>query len=145
MSVVKAIVRALDLYSVSTPHSVNTVYGGRRTTSFKGAILHTNVSHSGASDPDLPSGVLLLYHYRYTSHKDYYHKKCVCMETDGMKGYSFKTSKVISLEELQERGMPTHIAMRTGTVYDNSIWKLLTDRVPKYRMYDDESAWGEYT
>jgi len=145
LSVVKAIVRATDIYSMLTPYSVNTVYGGRRTTSFKGTILHTNVSHSGASDPDLRSGVLLLCHYRYTSHKEYYHKKCVCMETDRMKGCSFKTSKVISLEELQERVMPTHIAMRTGTVYDNSGWKLLTERVPKYRMYDDESAWGEYT
>jgi len=143
--VVKAIVRASDFYSVLTPHSVNTVYGGRRTTSFKGATLHTNVSHSGASDPDLPSGVLLLYHYRYTSHKEYYHKKCVCMETDRMKGYSFKNGKVILLEELQERGMPTHITMRTGTVYADSAWKLLTERVPKYRMYNDKSTWGEYT
>ena len=67
------------------------------------------------------------------------------METDGSKGCSFKTGRVISAKELEERGMPPHIAMRTGTVFDDTAWKFLSDRVPKYRIYEDEEAWGDYS
>ena len=140
--VVKSIVQASDFYSMRNPHAVNTLYGYTRTTSFKGATLG---NEKGSSDPSVPSGALLLYHYRYTSQKEYFFKKCVRMETDGMKGCSYKTGKVITREELEAKGMPTHIAMRTGTVFDDSAWKLLTERVPKYRIYDDDQAWGDYT
>ena len=140
--VVKTIVRASDFLSVRSPHSTNMLYGYPRTTLFQGAMLETP---NGASDNNLPSSALLLYHYRYTSHKEYFYKKCVRMETDGMKGCSFKTGKTVTVEELKSRGMPTHIAMRTGAVFDDSAWKLLTGRVPKYRIYDDDQAWGDFT
>lgn len=80
--VVKAIVQASDFGNMASPHAVNTLYGYRRTTLYKGAKLE---NEKGTSDPKLPSGVLLLYHYRYTSHKEYHYKKCIRMETDGMK------------------------------------------------------------
>ena len=62
-----------------------------------------------------------------------------------MKGCSYKTGKVTTLKELEANGMPTHIATRKGTVFDDSAWKALTERVPKYRIYDDDQAWGDYT
>ena len=143
--VVKSIVKSSDFTSMKTPHSINTLYGYTRTTSYKGAILHANISKSGATDPSLPSGVLLLYHYRYTSSKEYYTKKCIRGETDGKKGCSQNTGKTMTLEELKQKGMPTHIALRTGSVFDDSAWKIMVERIPRYRIFDDELAWGDYT
>ena len=143
--VVKSIVKASDFYSMRNPHSISTVFGHTRTTSYQGAILHTNVSKTGASDPSLPSGVLLLYHYRYTSSKEYYTKKCIRGDTDGLKGCSYWTKKTITVEELKKKGMPTHIALRTGSVFDDSAWKIMVERIPRYTIYDDEMAWGDYT
>eukprot|EP00578_Thalassiosira_sp_NH16_P013169 CAMPEP_0181125444 /NCGR_PEP_ID=MMETSP1071-20121207/27055_1 /TAXON_ID=35127 /ORGANISM="Thalassiosira sp., Strain NH16" /LENGTH=364 /DNA_ID=CAMNT_0023210891 /DNA_START=123 /DNA_END=1217 /DNA_ORIENTATION=- len=139
--VVKSITQASDFGNVAGPHATNTVYGYRRTTLYRGAILE---NEKGTADPSLPTGALLLYHYRYTSHKEYHYKKCIRMETDGAKGCDYRTGRVITAEELERKGMPDHIAIRTGSVFDDSAWQLLSERVPKYRIYDDE-AWVDYS
>ena len=61
------------------------------------------------------------------------------------RGCDYKTGRVVTMEELERKGKPTHIAMRAGSVFDDSAWKLLKWRVPKYRIYDDELAWGDYS
>mmetsp|Transcript_32898 Transcript_32898/g.69220 ORF Transcript_32898/g.69220 Transcript_32898/m.69220 type:complete len:425 (-) Transcript_32898:703-1977(-) len=139
--VVKSIVRASDFYTMKNPHAVVTLHGHPRTTSYKGAILQTK---NGASDSNLPSQVLLLYHYRYTSSKEYHYKKCIRRETDGAKGCNEKLGTLHTVQELEEKGRPTHIALRTGSVFDDSAWRLFVERVPKYGMYNDED-WGDYT
>ena len=41
--------------------------------------------------------------------------------------------------------VPTfHFATIPGKVFDDSAWRLLCDRVPKYRIYNDELDWGDY-
>lgn len=144
--VIKTIVRASRFYAVKSPHSVDVVAGGAvHTTSRPGAMLFANVSRSGASDPAAPSDVLLLNHYRYTSAKEYHYKKCVRRDTDGDKGCSHRTGQPMTAEELRAAGLPTHIAPRAGNTFDDSAWRLLRERVPKYRVFDDEAAWGDYT
>ena len=142
--VIKTIARSSEFYSMKSPHSIVS-YGNVHTTSRPGSILHSNVSKSGASDPAALSSVLLLHHYRYTSGKEYWQKKCVRKETDGSKGCSPRTGQVMTADELKEAGLPVHIAPRVGGVRDGSAWEILAGRVPKYRVFDDEAAWGDYT
>lgn len=142
--VIKTIARSSEFFSMKSPHSVVS-YGNVHTTSRPGSVLFSNVSRSGASDPAAPSSVLLLHHYRYTSGKEYWQKKCVRKETDGSKGCSPRTGRVMTAEELEEAGLPAHIAPRVGEVRDVSAWEILAGRVPKYRAFDDEVAWGDYT
>lgn len=61
---------------------------------------------------------------------------------DGGEGCIYRTGKAIAREEWEEMGMPTHIGLRTGTVFDEAAWRMPTERVPKYRVLDDELAWG---
>lgn len=144
--VVKSIVKSSDYYSMKNPHSMNTIHGHTRTTLYKGAILHDgNVSKSSAVDPALPSQVILLHHYRYTSSKEYYYKKCIRRETDGSKGCSHQTGRTMTVEELKEKGKPTHIALRIGSVFDDSAWRIMMERIPKYRIFDDEMSWGDFS
>jgi len=142
--VIKTIARSSEFFSMKTPHSIVS-YGNVHTTSRPGSILPSNVSKTGASDGASPSSVLLLHHYRYTSDKEYWQKKCIRKETDGSKGCSPRTGRVMTAAELEEAGLPIHIAPRVGEVRDGSAWEILAGRVPKYRVFDDTAAWGDYT
>lgn len=142
--VIKTIARSSEFFSMKTPHSIVS-YGNVHTTSRPGSILPSNVSKTGASDGASPSSVLLLHHYRYTSDKEYWQKKCIRKETDGSKGCSPRTGRVMTAAELEEAGLPIHIAPRVGEVRDCSAWEILAGRVPKYRVFDDTAAWGDYT
>ncbi len=42
-------------------------------------------------------------------------------------------------------GMPTHIVLRSGSVFDDSAWRIMVERVSKYRIFDDELSWGDYS
>ncbi|KAL7538831.1 hypothetical protein ACHAXR_008824 [Thalassiosira sp. AJA248-18] len=148
--VIKSILKVSDFHSMSSPHAVNTLYGYRRTTSYPGAKLDGNPNNKGGqkpptNDPKLPSKALLLYHYRYTSAKEYHYKKCIRRETDGIKGCSYVSGKLMTVKELEEAGKPSHIALRTGSVFDDSAWRILVERVPKYGMFDDGVTWVDYT
>jgi len=151
--VIKTIVKASDFSRVRhNPHAVHVQPGKLvRTTRFKGAIQREqfqNVSKTGASSKDAaasPSSPLRLYHYRYLSGKEYDDKSCIRGEVTGRPKCNEETEKSYTLKELEEYGMPFHFAATPGTVFDDSAWKLLCDRVPKYRVFDDEISWGDYT
>jgi len=146
--VIKTIVKASDFIGVRNAHSVRVKAPALiRTTKHKGAIHKAqflNVSKTGASDGELPSSALLLHHYRYMSDKEYDDKNCNRGHMAGKKACNGRTGKTLTLEELSEKGKPFHFATITGKVFDDSAWRLLCDRVPKYRIYNDELDWGDY-
>mmetsp|Transcript_19688 Transcript_19688/g.42792 ORF Transcript_19688/g.42792 Transcript_19688/m.42792 type:complete len:331 (+) Transcript_19688:395-1387(+) len=145
--VVKTIVKASDFKAVRNPHAVSLSDGKLvRTTLHKGAVQKeqsSNHSSTGASDSMLPSEALLLYHYRYLSDREYNEKNCGRGHLSSKK-CNKETMKAFTLDELRRNGKPEHIASRPGTVLDESAWKLLSTRVPKYRGYDD-GAWEDYS
>lgn len=125
---IKSIVRTHDFVSMRNPHAFelrngtfvhNTVYAGSKQN------LHTA---SGASDNAKPMNVLLLYHYRYTSRKEYLFKRCY----RGTLGSEWCTKDGKSLK----KDTPYHIQIRPGAVFDDTAWRILTNNVPKYKMYD---------
>lgn len=147
--VVKTIVEVSDFKGVRNPHAVSLRPGKLvRTTSHAGAVQReqfSNASNTGASDGALPSSSLLVYHYRYLSEKEYDDKNCVRGHMAGKDECSHEKGKSLSYDELARMGKPTHVASRPGVVFDDLAWRLLRDRVPKYRIYDDQLAWGDYT
>lgn len=119
--VVKTIVKASDFKAVRNPHAVSLSDGKLvRTTLRNGAIQKEQFkehSKTGASDNALPSGALLLYHYRYMSEREYDEKNCRRGGlTNGDRVCNKKTRKTFTNDELKQKSFPEHIARRQGTV-----------------------------
>ena len=148
-NVIKTIVKASDFSRVRNPHAVKVQPSTLvRTTKSKGAIQKEQFGKTGASSKDTaasPSSALLVYHYRYLSGKEYDEKSCIRGQVSGKLKCNNNTQRSYTLKELQGNGKPSHFAASPGTVFDDSAWKLLCDRVPKYRVFDDELSWGDYT
>ena len=146
--VIKTIVKASDFIGVRNAHAVRVKPPKLiRTTKHKGMIHKAqfqNVSKTGASDGELPSSALLLHHYRYMSDKEYDDKNCNRGHMSGKKACNRRKGKTLTLKELSDKGKPFHFASISGKVFDDSAWRLLCDRVPKYSMYNDEENWGDY-
>ncbi|KAL7536052.1 hypothetical protein ACHAWF_005349 [Thalassiosira exigua] len=149
-TVIKSIVKASDFKKIRTVHSVFLNPGKLvRTTLYPGAVhkeaQDKKLSTTGASDSQKPSSALLLYHYRYLSMKEYDDKNCLRHHVSGVKACNQAEMRAYTLEELKKLKKKEHYASRPGVVFDDSAWKILIRRVPKYRMFDDELAWGDYT
>lgn len=99
------------------------------TTKSPGHIFKPS-SGDKASDHERPSDILLLYHYRYTSEKEYIYKRCVRGEVDVGNKWCDKGKGV-------RKNTPDHIQSVPGEVFDDKAWQFLTSRVPKYRLYDE--------
>lgn len=135
LNIIKSIVKSSDYKNHVNPHAVRVTQNKEiHTTKYPGAIL--KVTGTGASDKDRPSNVFLLYHYRYTSLKEYIFKRCIrgnlgvgdwCKEN----GYSLRNNS------------PSHIQPSPGSVYDDTIWQLLIATFPKYRIYDQ--LWKDFS
>jgi hypothetical protein len=149
--IVKSIVKATDFHSVRNPHSVmlNNPFGlatrsvtkgvSVRTTHEPGYFHNEQLGKTGASDAMKPSSVILVYHYRFLSIKEYTQKRCIRGEAIGnLKGCNHKTG------QLDNNGAPQHAWHRPGDVLDTTAWDFLTSKVPKYRIYDTED-WQDYT
>ena len=129
-TVIKSFAKTSDYIDHINPHGVNvrspaTVH----TTKYPGA-LHKPASSAAATDHDLPSDILLLYHYRYGSKKEYVFKRCVRGEVD-------VGNKWCDGNDIRAEGTPEHIPIAPGEVFDDTAWQFLTSRVPKYRAFDD--------
>lgn len=133
--VVKSIVKSADYKSSKNPHAVNfnNEKSVARTTKYPGCIQ--NGDDKGGVDPDLPSGVLLLYHYRYLSEKEYTKRRC--RRGNLGKKWCTKDGKKVTY-----KGANAHIIPRPGKVFDNRPWRLLMSAVPKYRMYEHQVDFG---
>jgi len=149
IGIIKTIVKASDFLAVRNPHAVHVQPGKLvRTTEYKGAIrLESKTGASSKASAASPSSALLIYHHRYLSAKEYDEKNCIRGDVGQRLSVKCNIGKQRSYtrEELQADGKPLHLAATSGTVFDESAWKLLCDRVPKYRAFDDALSWGDYT
>lgn len=129
-SVVKSIVASKDFLKMPNPH-VPAVVPGKQVYTTKAPGVIRSMS-SRASDPQTPAHVLLCYHYRYKSMKEYMYDRCVkgnnimALGTTWCKG-----------DGTLKRDTPAHIQPAPGEVFDDKPWKLLTQYAPKYKIYDD--------
>lgn len=129
--VVKSFAKTSDYLGHKNPHAVTV----RRpatvlNTKYPGSVAK-QLSESGASDGDRPSDVLLLYHFRYCSEKEYVYKRCIRGEAAGNSWCDDQGNGVT------RKGTPTHIQPAPGEVFDDSPWQFLKSRVPKYRVFDE--------
>jgi len=150
MGVIKTIVKASDFSGeVRNPHAVKLRSGKVvRTTKSRGSMQQEQFGSTGASTkPAFPfeNNPLLIHHFRYLSAKEYNEKSCTRGQVSGPHKCNLKYMRTYTSIEASAAGKPTHFAAVPGTVFDDSAWKLLRDRVPKYRVFDDELSWGDYT
>ncbi|CAJ1937107.1 unnamed protein product [Cylindrotheca closterium] len=137
--VIKSIVKTSDYLGHRNPHAVyvrDVVVNGTNTsnihtTAYPGANHKYALTPRGATDKTCPSKVVLLYHYRYTSDKEYIFKRCTRGGTDG--GHYWCSD---GGQGIRQGYGPQHIQSIPGSVFDDKAWKFLTSHVPKYQMYD---------
>ena len=134
---IKTIVSTKDYKNHRTVHSVYVNNTSVHTLKYPGA-LHEEArsTKTGASCVDRPSDVMLIYHYRYLSTREYLYKRCVRGQ---ISDFSWCTDDKKSLRA----GIPWHIVPHSGTVYDDKAWRFLAERVPKYSVFDND-AWNDF-
>ena len=120
--------------NASSSSKSNTVYEYVDTL-YPGSIA--NMSGKFASNSNVPSNVVLLYHYRFMSDKEYWSKRCERGAIHGL--YRGCLNGQIS-----NKGVIQHAWPRPGKVFDDKAWKFLTNRVPKYRAFDDITEWVDF-
>jgi hypothetical protein len=132
-NVVKSIVKATDYLGSRNPHAVKVGSAKVYTSDYPGAIqpnMYDMKDRSKASSWVKASNVLLVYHYRFTSDKEYYYKRCV---RDGLVGrWCDRSTNTIK----SAANTPDHVQSRPGELFDDRAWKILTSSVPKYRIFD---------
>lgn len=128
-NVVKSFAKTSDYIEHITPHGVELQSPAAiHTTKYPGALFKP-ASDTYASDHERPSDILLLYHYRYGSKKEYVFKRCVRGDLTG--GSKWCDGADIKADT------PDHIQIAPGDVFDDAAWQFLTSRVPKYRVFDE--------
>eukprot|EP00980_Cylindrotheca_fusiformis_P028888 scaffold22668_cov161-Cylindrotheca_fusiformis.AAC.5 len=133
--VIKSIAKTTDYLDHRNPHAVNVRPHGNdepnvHTTAYPGAWHKESAGSTGASDNSGPSDIILLYHYRYTSTKEYIFKRCMRGNVDRGDIWCSESGKGIRNDG------PEHIQSFPGSVFDDSAWSFLKSHVPKYKMYD---------
>ena len=132
-NVIKSFAKTSDYIEHINPHGVDVRSPSTiHTTKYPGALFKA-ASATHASDQERPSDILLLYHYRYGSKKEYVFKRCVRGEVDAMGGSKWCDDNEIRSDD----ETPEHIQIAPGEVFDDTAWKFLTSRVPKYRAFDE--------
>ena len=137
--IIKSIAKTSDYKSHKNPHSIKLLGNATVHTTKCPGCIH-QASGTGASDRQRPSNVASLYHYRYTSMKEYIFKRCFRKNYLGSSNWCNKEGT--GLKEIPKG--KEHILPQPGSVYDDTAWKLLTQHVPKYRLYDD-FGWKDYS
>jgi hypothetical protein len=134
---IKTIVKSNDFQHVKNPHAVDV---GKEhavhDTLFPGSLQKIK-SKTGASNGNIAEAVVLLYHYRFMSDKEYWVKLCTRGQVDGANRGCHK-GKIITEDQVD------HARQRPGEVLDDKAWKFLTAKVPKYRMFDLQE-WEDFT
>lgn len=130
-TVIKSFAKTSDYIDHINPHGVNVRSPATiHTTKYPGALFKP-ASSTAASDHERPSDILLLYHYRYGSKKEYVFKRCV--RGDAIGGNMWCDDG----NEIRAEGTPEHIQITPGEVFDDTAWQFLRNRVPRYRAFDE--------
>lgn len=129
--VVKSFAKTSDYIEHINPHGVEVRSPATiHTTKYPGALFKP-ASSTFASDHERPSDILLLYHYRFGSKKEYVFKRCIRGEAAGNTWCDGNDGIRIEAET------PEHIQIVPGDVFDDSAWQFLRSRVPKYSCFDE--------
>lgn len=127
--VIKLIAKSSDFFKLSNPHNVRLRLGAStHTTTKPGKKLKCDGPRC-AMDIDRPDQVMLLYHFRYTSEKEYLYKKCQRGRPNSAESWCTEDGRL-------RKDTPEHIQMRPGEVFDDKPWQLLKEKAPKYKLYD---------
>ena len=130
-NVVKSIAKTSDYIEHKNPHGLTLESPAAvHTTKYPGCLFKPS-SSTWASDHERPSDIVLLYHYRYRSKKEYIFRRCVRGEAAG------NTWCDDEGEGITDDETPDHIQIVPGEVFDDTPWQFLTSRVPKYRVYNE--------
>mmetsp|Transcript_28579 Transcript_28579/g.42378 ORF Transcript_28579/g.42378 Transcript_28579/m.42378 type:complete len:407 (+) Transcript_28579:137-1357(+) len=137
-STVKTIVKSNDFVSSRNPHAVKLVKDKQvHDTLYPGNVA--KLSPKGASNSNRPDAVVLLYHYRYMSDKEYFNRRCFRGEAD-----ENEEKGSACLEGKGKATTNEKFIARPGEVFDDKAWKFLTSKVSKYQVYDSDE-WQDLT
>jgi hypothetical protein len=135
-NVIKTIVKSDDFVQVKNPHAVMVREEVAVHDTTKPGGLQQISSPTGASNFNKPSDVVVLNHYRFMSHKEHRFKYCSRGRVSGTRG-GCRGGRINETEVVD------HMRERAGEVYDDSAWKFLTSRVPKYGFFDYQE-WEDF-
>eukprot|EP00978_Attheya_sp_CCMP212_P002086 scaffold4326_cov59-Attheya_sp.AAC.1 len=117
---IKSIIRTEHFDGMKSPHNPYFLHGAvAAKTNGLG-----NFSEIGASSRLRVDDVAVLHHYKYKSKSEWYFKSCIRKRAIGSKNKGCGEDPLV------------------GEVFDDSAWKMLKSRVPKYKMYDQ---WEDYS
>jgi len=159
---IKSIVKSMDYEHCLNPHAVQVRQDKFiHDTSTKGgfptelvrvaeeASWETQMRQSSkgvAHNRGAPSDVVLLHHYRFMTLKEFEKKMCHRGEAVGAHRLCNPDTKKLDIpDDLSQlpSNVPAHMIPRPGEVFDDSAWRFLTSKVPRYKTYDDEE-WRDY-
>eukprot|EP00980_Cylindrotheca_fusiformis_P015275 scaffold4247_cov66-Cylindrotheca_fusiformis.AAC.16 len=139
--VIKSFGKTSEYKTHLNPHSIefhddveNVERKMRHTTAYPGAPQPDIEDPTWASDYGNHSDVVLLYHYRYTSLKEYIYRRCKRGRVRKAVSHRYCTE---TGDALQTIGVRDHQLPSPGTVFDDRPWQFLKSHVPKYAMYDE--------
>ena len=116
-NVIKSFAKTSDYIEHINPHGVELQSPATiHTTKYPGALFKAS-SATHASDHERPSDILLLYHYRYGSKKEYVFKRCVRGDATGSSMWC-DGNDIRSVNET-----PEHIQIVPGEIFDDTAWK----------------------
>mmetsp|Transcript_31883 Transcript_31883/g.63161 ORF Transcript_31883/g.63161 Transcript_31883/m.63161 type:complete len:386 (+) Transcript_31883:166-1323(+) len=131
LGISKTIVKSSDFVRMLNPHSAKILPNSNvYDTTFPGSLANLSPTRSGNSKK--PSKVVLLYHYRFMSDKEFLIKQCWRYSLSGSIRLCDEKTKTITV-----KGKSPHLRPRVGKVFDDKAWKFLTRKVPKYKFYDE--------
>ena len=117
---INTIARVKGLKRFMTPHNVLFVDKNATTIDTNGAIIE------GPSNRNLATDIAVLYHYHYKSREEYISKR-----ERGRADINSKQLYDKALSSAKNDPLPV------GDTFDDSIWQILKNRVPKYGLLED--------
>eukprot|EP00980_Cylindrotheca_fusiformis_P029369 scaffold23456_cov144-Cylindrotheca_fusiformis.AAC.3 len=125
---IKSVGKTSDYKLHVNPHDIELRGSGKRNLK----MTHTTAYPGARARDGIHSDVVLVYHYRYTSLKEYIFKRC-------QRGRVRKASPshCSTTGDGLRAGVQAHQIPSPGTVFDDRPWQFLKSHVPKYAMYDE--------
>lgn len=117
---IKTIARVRGLKSFHTPHNVLFDDKNAKTIDTNGAIIE------GPANRNMTTDIAALYHYHYKSREEFIFKK--------ERG---RPDKYDEQEYEKELSSAKNDPLPVGDTFDDSIWQILKNRVPKYGLLED--------
>jgi len=125
---IKTIVKSSDFASVTNPHAANLL---KHTSVYDTAWPGSLANVDKGSNSNVPTRIVLVYHYRFMSEKEFLLKQCWRTSLDKHNRGCDNVTNKVDLTGLSEKFHP-----RAGTIFNDKAWTFLIRKVPKYKIYD---------